>query len=147
MPLLADRVRGLLAVKNRQQTDLANAMGIEPNLLSKWVGGFKKMDLDDLKRLAEALDATSDYLIGLGDDYRVAGVDDYRFAAAKMSFGYFERDWKFTPEQKQRCRNVWLDDDLLQLEGAPVTGDAWKSLARMIDRAVPSPPHIGLITA
>lgn len=143
MALIPDRVRGLIKVKNRRHEDVP---GIDANLLSKWLGGHKKMDPGDLRRLAEALDASSDYLIGLGDDYRAGGKDDnYAFAAAKMSFGYFVRDAdeKVTADQKQRCSRIWTDDALLLREGAPMTAEAWKSLAAMIDRAVPIPPRIG----
>lgn len=140
MALLADRVRGLLKVKNRQQNELA---GIDANLLAKWLGRFKKVYDDDLKQLAEALESTSDYLIGLGDDYRGGSdQDNYAFAAAKMSFTYFIRDLKPTSDQRQRCRRVWEDDQLMMREGAPMTAEAWKSLAEMIDRAVPTPPKI-----
>ena len=106
------------------------------------------MDPSDLKRLAEALDASSDYLIGLGDDYRAGGKEDnYAFAAAKMSYGYFIRieDPKLTDDHRQRCRRIWEDDALLLREGAPMTAEAWKSLAAMIDRAVPIPPRIGAV--
>jgi transcriptional regulator with XRE-family HTH domain len=63
--LVSDRVRGLLKAKGRQQNELE---GIDSNELGQWLGGFKKMDPSDLKRLAEALDSTSDYLIGLGKE-------------------------------------------------------------------------------
>lgn len=143
MSLVADRVRGLLKVKNRQQNELE---GIDGNVLAKWLGGYKKMDPADLKRLAQALDATSDYLIGLGDDYRAGGAEDnYLFAAAKMSFGYFKSDLSVSAEQKQRCRRIWEDDQLLLDEGAPLSAAAWKLLAKMIDRAVPTPPRIGSV--
>jgi transcriptional regulator with XRE-family HTH domain len=135
---MADRVRGLLTAKNRlKQTELVGVAGGE---LGKWLCGDRKPDLDDLKRLAMALDATSDYLIGLGDDFG----GDAGLAAAKMSFAYFDRDPTVKPEQKRRCRRVFGDDHILAREGAPRTAEAWKVVAEMIDLGIgPTPAKIG----
>ena len=79
-------------------------------------------------------------------DHRAgAKEDNYAFTAAKMSYAYFakDKDPKITLEQKERCRRIWLDDALMLREGAPMTAEAWKSVAAMIDRAVPTPPRIG----
>lgn len=133
MALLSDRVRGLLKVKKLKQTEL---LGVSREELGKWLCGDRQPDLDDLKRLAVALDATSDYLIGLGDDHR----DSYELAAAKMSFAYFDQDLSIEPEQKQRCRRIAEDDHVLTREGAPRTAEAWKVVARMVDLAMGPPP-------
>ena len=136
--LLPDRVRGLLNVKGRLQTELA---GVEGKKLAKWLGGFHKMQPEDLKRLAVALDSTSDYLIGLGEDYRGAdGRDNYALAAAKMSFAYFSKDLSISQDLKRRCRRIFENDDVLLQEGAPRTAAGWRMLARMIDLATPPQP-------
>jgi transcriptional regulator with XRE-family HTH domain len=130
-----DRVRGLLKAKHRQQDELA---GVGRGELGKWLGG-RDPGLDGLKRLAVALDATSDYLIGLGDDF--GGSHD--LAAAKLSFAYFERDLTVPPEQKQRCRRVFESDRVLSREGAPRTAEAWKAVAEMIGLGMgPTPAKI-----
>jgi transcriptional regulator with XRE-family HTH domain len=135
MILRPERVRGLLRAKNLQQDELD---GISRGELGKWLGG-RDPGLDGLKRLAAALDATSDYLIGLGDDF--GGNND--LAAAKLSFASFERDLTVTSEQKQRCRRVFETDGVLARGGAPRTADAWRVVAEMIDLGIgPTPAKI-----
>lgn len=101
------------------------------------------MTLGDLRRLAVALESTSDYLIGLGDDYG----GSYELAAAKMSFAYFERDLRtrpLEPEKSRRYRRIFEKDDLLIRHGAPRTVEDWKVAADMVDAAIgPRPPQIG----
>jgi transcriptional regulator with XRE-family HTH domain len=133
--LLPSRVRGLLHAKKAKQAEL---VGVDQ--LGKWLCGDRQPSVDDLKRLAVALHATSDFLIGLGDDYG----GDYELAAGKMSFQYFLRDVRVTPEQKRRCQRVFERDDILLLDGGPRTAEAWWAVARMVDAAVPPrPPQIG----
>ena len=135
MELRAERVRGLLSAKHRQQGEL---VGVSRGELGKWLGG-RDPGLDGLKRLAVALDATSDYLIGLGDDFG----GSYDLAAAKLSFAYFERDLTITLEQKQRCRRVFDNERVLARHGAPRTAEAWKVVAEMIDVGIgPTPAKI-----
>lgn len=113
--------------------------------LAQWLGG-RDPGTKGLKRLAIALDADSDYLIGNGDNHRTEDDpehDNYALAAARMSFGYFLRKLKPTPEQEIRCRRVLDDERLLILEGAPRTALAWKCLAEMMDRGNPRLPRIG----
>ena len=61
--------------------------GFTSNLVTKYEGGHVEPGLAALKKLAVALDATTDYFLGLGDDY----AGSFELAAAKMSFSYFER--------------------------------------------------------
>jgi hypothetical protein len=87
-----------------------------------------------LKQLALALDATSDYFIGLGDDF-----ESYEAAAVQMSFVVFLRDISITPDQRERCRRV------LGHTHAPRSVLAWRALAEMVDLAIgPMPPRIGI---
>jgi transcriptional regulator with XRE-family HTH domain len=133
--LQAERIRGLLKAKHLQQNEL---VGVSRDELAQWLGG-RDPGLDGLKRLAVALDATSDYLIGLGADFG----GDYGLAATKMSFVYFDQDLKIKPEQKQRCRGVFRADEVLARNGAPRTAEEWKVVADMIDLGAPTPVMIG----
>ena len=63
-----------------------------------------------------------------------------------MSFSYFERDQTFDAEDKQRCRRIADDDDVLLGEGAPRTVEAWKIVARMVGLGMgPPPPDLRMI--
>lgn len=105
--IVAERVHGLLWVKLRTLNELAAALGESPTTMSKWLGGHVKLSITDLKRIADALESTNDYLIGAGDDYRLGdGRDNYVHAAAKMSLGFFKRDPQLSLEHKDLCERV-----------------------------------------
>lgn len=129
----SQRLRGLLKVKGIR-TD--QVKGFSREMIAKWENGHGQPSLEALRNLAVALKATSDYLIGLGEDYE----GSYELAAAKMSFAYFDRDLSVQPELKERCRRIAADDEVLKLQGAPRSSDEWRTIARMIEVATPPPP-------
>jgi transcriptional regulator with XRE-family HTH domain len=151
MAFVRERMTGLRIAKRLGQHELE---GVAHSAVRQYETGHKTPGIDALEKIADALDTTVDYLLGRGDDYRGGEEgDNYALASAKMSFACFLRALEATPptigerarreQQAQRCRRVWEDDQLLKREGAPRTAEAWKSLAEMIDRAVPTPPRIG----
>jgi len=103
-------------------------------MLNRFEKGTKTPGAEALEVLANSLDAEMGYFYGLGDHYN---NDDEGFgrAAIQMSFAVFNRDLKFSLEQKAQCRRVLLHG------AAPRTATAWRALAEMIDLAIrPSGP-------
>jgi transcriptional regulator with XRE-family HTH domain len=129
----SERLRGLLRVKGIRADEVR---GFSREMIAKWENGHGQPTLEGLRDLAVVLDAASDYLIGLGDDYG----GSYDLAAAKMSFAYFYVDLDIKPELKERCRRVFDDDEVLKLPGAPRTADEWRTVARIIDLSTPRQP-------
>lgn len=64
------RERLLFARENLRQlsqTKLASESGLPPSSISHFESGARKPSFDNLKRLAAALDVTTDYLLGRSD--------------------------------------------------------------------------------
>lgn len=64
---MIDRIRSMMELKRMKQVDLAREAGISPSALSNIMSG-RRVDLEaeTLRRLAEALQVTVDYLLGTG---------------------------------------------------------------------------------
>ena len=63
-----DRLRA--ARENRQisQADLAQRSGLQPSAISHFESGRRSPSFDNLRRLADALEVTTDYLLGRAND-------------------------------------------------------------------------------
>lgn len=125
MPFQPDRLKGLRDAKGLSQEQLGERAGLSHSLITKSENGKNRPRSDALDKLAEALDCTSDYLLGRGDDYEDPGV-----AAAHMAFDIFVAQRVLTDEQRERCRRALRHAD------APKTAQAWRSFAEMMDLAI-----------
>lgn len=67
--MFKDRLRELRLEKGLKQKDIANAINLTVRAISNYEQGIREPSLDILKRLCKFFDVTSDYLIGLSDDY------------------------------------------------------------------------------
>lgn len=86
--------RLLAARKKRElsQDDLAQRSGLQPAAVSHFETGARKPSFDNLRRLADALSVTADYLLGRTDDPE-------GFAEADVAFRHgFE---KLSSEQRE----------------------------------------------
>lgn len=137
MPFKPNRLRELREAKGiRTHEELAAVTGLSRPMLSKYESGAATPPPDVLEALAETLDATMDYFYGRGKHY-----PDAVRAAIEMAFDVFARNIQ-SDEQLTRCRRVLADDE------APRTADAWKTLAHLIDLAVPpskKPPELSVV--
>lgn len=67
-PIFAHRLRGIRELRGLSQGDLAEKIGKEPGLVSHFENARRAPSLLVLKRLADALQVTIDYLTGRTDD-------------------------------------------------------------------------------
>ena len=58
------------------QADLARAIGLPPSSIAHFESGARKPSFDNLRKLANALNVTTDYLVGRADDPNVAESGD-----------------------------------------------------------------------
>lgn len=65
--IFAQRLNALLASKNILQTELAEKTGITKQMIGGYMSGQKECGMNNLKRIATALDTTPDYLLGVTD--------------------------------------------------------------------------------
>ncbi len=70
------RLRAAREKRNLSQGDLASRTGLQASAISHFETATRKPSFDNLRRLADALDVTTDYLLGrVTDDQALAGAD------------------------------------------------------------------------
>lgn len=72
------RLKAARESRGVSQTELSRRTGITPSSLSHFEGGTRKPSFDNLRRLATALEVTTDYLVARVDtpNFVGAGVDE-----------------------------------------------------------------------
>ena len=70
------RLRAAREKRGQSQGELAGRAGFQASAVSHFETGTRKPSFDNLRRLADALDVTTDYLLGrVTDDQALAGAD------------------------------------------------------------------------
>ena len=82
-----DRLREARDKKGLSQSELAEKAGLQPSAVSHFETGRRSPSFDNLKALSEALQVSTDYLLGRVDDPRLTGAVATRLFrhAEKMS--------------------------------------------------------------
>lgn len=62
---LGDRIKYLLDVKNIKQKDFAETLNISPSTMNGYIKNNREPDYEMLKKIAENLSVSTDYLLGL----------------------------------------------------------------------------------
>lgn len=65
--IFQERLRSARDLRGLSQTQLATDAGLPPSSVSHFESGSRKPSFDNLKRLASALNVTTDYLLGRSD--------------------------------------------------------------------------------
>ena len=72
-----DRLRSAREnLRQMTQVDLARAIGLPPSSIAHFESGNRKPSFDNLRKLANALNVTTDYLVGRADDPSIAAAAD-----------------------------------------------------------------------
>ena len=83
--IFKDRLRAAREnLRRMSQADLARAIGLPPSSIAHFESGARKPSFDNLRKLANALNVTTDYLVGRADEPNVAASADplYRNVAS-----------------------------------------------------------------
>ena len=71
-----ERLRTARAKRDLSQEELANRANLQASAISHFETGARKPSFDNLRRLADALDVTTDYLLGrVSETQELAGAD------------------------------------------------------------------------
>ena len=71
--IFSERLRAARELRKLSQGDLATKTGFQPSAISHFETGNRSPSFDSLKRLADALSVTTDYLLGRTDQAALAG--------------------------------------------------------------------------
>ena len=66
--LFPERIRAARIKRDLNQEGLAKRANLQPSAISHFETGTRKPSFDNLRRLADALDVTTDYLLGRVDE-------------------------------------------------------------------------------
>ena len=84
--LFPARLKEARELRQISQTDLAEKAGLPPTSISHFEAGSRKPSFDNLRRLADRLDVTADYLLGRVDEPTAqAGADRLHRHAQNLS--------------------------------------------------------------
>jgi transcriptional regulator with XRE-family HTH domain len=70
--VFSKRLKEVRELRGLNQVDLANKAGLQPTAISHFETGGRAPSFDNLRRLADALNVSTDYLIGRSDDLAMA---------------------------------------------------------------------------
>ncbi|MDE0157395.1 MAG: helix-turn-helix transcriptional regulator [Gammaproteobacteria bacterium] len=98
----ADRLRKSRQIRGLKQADLARNSGIPPSAISHFEAGERKPSFETLRRLAEALGVTIDFLLGRIDETEgLADADPLYRGFQAMN----DEDRKLTQDFMEMLRN------------------------------------------
>jgi transcriptional regulator with XRE-family HTH domain len=80
--LFQERLKAARELRQWSQSDLASQAGMPPSSIAHFESGSRKPSFDTLRRLANALEVTTDYLLGRVDDPSLAEAADPLFRDA-----------------------------------------------------------------
>ena len=123
MPFRSDLLRALREAKGLSQQQLSALAGLSQSVIAKTEKGKNSPGSEVLAKLAQALDCTTDYLLGRGPEYETPEV-----AAVRMAFEVARSS--MTDEQREKCRRV------LRHPEAPKTAEGWLAFAEMLVLAI-----------
>lgn len=64
---IGTRINALLAASNKKQKDLAKHLGVTDNTVSYYVNGARMPNVEQIIKIAEYFDTTTDYLLGVSN--------------------------------------------------------------------------------
>ena len=73
--IFSQRLRLARDLRKMSQGDLAVKTGLQPSAISHFETGNRSPSFDNLKRLADALTVTTDYLLGRADEPGASGPE------------------------------------------------------------------------
>lgn len=99
MSIFSERVAALMSEHGLNQKDLAAKAGVTESAISYYLKGVRTPRSDVLTRIANALNTSTDYLLGAGDNSASS--------SAKGKLHYIQRNLsKLNGEQIERAENI-----------------------------------------
>ncbi len=80
--LIGKRINSALVLRDKKQKELAEYLGVKPNVVSYFCKGSRVPNIEQIRKIAEFFDVSSDYLLGLSD---IATADADLIGACKFT--------------------------------------------------------------
>lgn len=113
--------------KNRYtQKMLADKVSASPQVISNWERGYTEPSADDISRLSEALECSSDYLLGKSDDSSQTNAKNKKL----------NKDEKDIAKRMEQLRHDLQNAEGLAFDGEPMSEEAKESLLEAMEFGV-----------
>jgi len=107
---IGSRIKAKRKEKRFTQIELADLVNVSSQVISNWERGYSDLSSDDVARLADALECSTEYLLGKTDDPKPINEKEERFQAF-INDPELERWYKELPkngeEDLRRLRRIW----------------------------------------
>lgn len=112
-----DRIKDLRKKQNLTQKQLAIKVHVSPQVISNWERGYSTPDSEDLKKIAESLDTSTDYLLGREEKRESlrSNEDDFEKWMTDPKVNKFYKEFNESPEERREAlMAVW---EILKKQG------------------------------
>lgn len=105
---LINRIINLRESKDWTQAELGRKIGLEKSAMNKIESGSRKVTTEELQKLANVFEVTTDYLLGINQapdwakDDDLVELDKLLDSNVNMAYG----GETLTPEEKQRVKDI-----------------------------------------
>ena len=97
------RILDLLNKQNMTQKELAERIGVTESVISRYISGDREPKPNMIANIATALHTTSDYLLGLDEDYSYPKI--FRIIARNSS--------KITKEERRQLLTALFGEEII----------------------------------
>ena len=97
------RILDLLNKQNMTQKELAEIIGVTESVISRYISGDREPKPNMIANIATALHTTSDYLLGLDEDYSYPKI--FRIIARNSS--------KITKEERRQLLTALFGEEII----------------------------------
>ena len=97
------RILDLLNKQNMTQKELAEIVGVTESVISRYISGDREPKPNMIANIATALHTTSDYLLGLDEDYSYPKI--FRIIARNSS--------KITKEERRQLLTALFGEEII----------------------------------
>lgn len=127
---IGNRIKEKRIEKRFKQTELAKLVNVSSQVISNWERGYTDPSHDDVARLADALECSTDYLLGRTDK-----VDSDRSSEATKLTDKDEKDIAKRMRVIREDLESGGDGDGLSFMGEPLSVEAKESLLEALEHA------------
>jgi transcriptional regulator with XRE-family HTH domain len=121
------RIKEKRKQNNFTQKKLADLVSVSPQVISNWERGYTDPDHNDVKRLADALDVSADYLLGKSDAPSPSATNN------NINNALTEKD---IAKRMEKIKEDLSNDDGYMLMGEPMSEEAKESILDAMEYAI-----------
>ena len=121
------RIKERRKQNNFTQKKLADLVSVSPQVISNWERGYTDPDHNDVKRLADALDVSADYLLGKSDTPSPSATNN------NINNALTEKD---IAKRMEKIKEDLSTDDGYMLMGEPMSEEAKESILDAMEYAI-----------